>query len=172
MLVLLDTDIPYLEPLLFHLRNDPILKNYFTEKSFFMPKDDLISAAQEVIDKDCPSPRALWILPQDGIAINSTSNTLCKPIVSHTFNILLMIACIRDTFQMAKKDDKVYLSGEYMEMTAIRKAIMKSVLEFNKEKMKITTGRTFENIKFVKYQSLYPDDSFLVNNIEYNVTIL
>lgn len=171
LLLLLDTDLPYLEPLLFHLRKDETLKNYFTEKSFFMPKDDLISAVEEAIKNDCPAPRALWVLPQDGLAINS-NNTNCKPSISHTFNIMLMIACIRDSFQIVKKDNVVHLSGEYLEMTAIRKAIMKSVSEFNKLKNKEFTGRTFENIRFMKYQSLYPDDSFLVNNLEYNVTIL
>lgn len=169
--MLLDTDLPYLEPLLFHLRDDEILKKYFNEKSFFMPKDSLISAAKEVMDKDCPSPRALWILPQDSIAISPNPN--CKSPVSHTFNIMIFVYCIRDDFQLVKKDGVAHLDGQYIELTAIRKAVKKSVFDFNSINNKIFTGKKFENFVYQKDQMLYPDekDNFLVSNTEFQVKI-
>lgn len=170
VLVLLDTDLPYLEPLLFHLRNDDVLKKYFTEHSYFMPKNNLASAAEEAMKKDCPAPRALWILPQDNLAINKDG--VCLPKVHHTFYILIMVNCIRDQFQIIKRDGSVHLSGEYMEMTAVRKSVKRSVYNFNKSISQVVTSRSFENIMFKRDQMLYPDeDNFLVSNTEYQVTI-
>lgn len=169
--MLLDTDIPYLEPLLFHLQDDPVLKNFFTQFSFFMPKDGIAAAVAELKGSDCPAPRSIWILPQDGVAINGKNSVkqVCVPSVRHTFNILLFVSCIRDPFQVSFKDGKAILDGTYMEMSAIRKAVMKSVAGFNKKH----DGLKFENVMFEKYQSLYPQegDPFLVNNLDYSVTI-
>lgn len=172
--MLLDTDLPYLEPLLFHLQKDENLKLYFTQKSYFMPKDNLVSATKEMIGKDCPAPRALWILPQDNVAINPNGNCLSN--YNHTFYILILINCIRDKFQIIDKDGVAHLSGEYMEMTQVRKAIKKSINEFNKETSKIVTGKQFEKIAWVKDQSLYDNDeelkqNFLINNSEFTVKI-
>lgn len=173
--MLLDTDIPYLEPLLFHLQDDPVLKNFFTQFSFFMPKDGIAAAVAELKGSDCPAPRSIWILPQDGVAINGKNSVTqnCIPAVRHSFNILLFVSCIRDPFQVTFRDGKAFLNGTYMEMSAIRKAVMKSVAEFNKKNNAEISGRSFENVMFEKYQSLYPQegDPFLVNNLDYSVTI-
>ena len=56
--MLLDTDLPYLEPLLFWLRKDEKLKLLFSQDSFFMPHSNLITATEEAMKKDCPAPRA------------------------------------------------------------------------------------------------------------------
>ena len=165
--MLLDVDLPYLEPLLFHLRTDDRLKKYFTEKSFFMPKKDLISGIEEAIKSDCPAPRALWILPQDSIAVNTTNN--CKSQVRHTFYITVITKCIRDSFQIIKRDGKIHLAGEYMEMSEIRKQVKDSIYRFAQDN---NFNETYEKISFVKDQILTPDEeSFLVTNLEYQVTI-
>lgn len=166
--MLLDTDLPYLEPLLFHLRDDDKLKSHFTEKSFFMPKKDLISAVEDAIKADCPAPRALWILPQDTIAANQQVN--CKSQGRHTFYITIITQCIRDAFQITKKDNKLHLGGEYIVLSHLRKLVKQSVQEFVAQNSNF--NQNWEKITWMKDQILLPDDEgFLVTNIEYQITI-
>lgn len=169
---MLCVDVPYLEPLLFHLRNDEVLKKTFTEHSFFMPHSNIITATEEAIRKNCPSPRALWILPQDTIAANQSRT--CKPIGIHTFHIEIITHCIRDQFQISKNDNGLYLSGEYMELSKIRKQVKESVFYFAQESNNQMIKRSFENIVWVKDQMLYPnqDTKWLASALEYKVTIL
>lgn len=171
--MLLDTDLPYLEPLLFWLRNDPVLKNEFTDKSFFMPHSHLVSATEEAMQKDCPAPRALWILPQDTLAVSSQSN--CPSQGRHSFYIEIIVQCIRDTFQLSKgQDGEVHLTGQFMELAALRKLVKKSVLEFNRDwEKKHPIGRKFEKMAWVKDQMLYPteESKFLATAIQFDVNI-
>lgn len=169
--MLLNTDVPYLEPLLFHLRDDDSLKTYFTDKSFFMPHNHLVEATEEAMQKNCPAPRALWILPDDTIATNTQAN--CISPGRHTFRIELITQCIRNSFYLSKKDDGVILSGQYMELATIRKAVKKSVYEFNKQFQSKTQAPKFKDIVWIKDYMLYPDDNskFLATVLEFNVTI-
>lgn len=171
-LLLLDTDIPYLDPLLFHLREDPILKKYFTDKSYFMPHSNLITATEEAMKADCPAPRAIWVMPGDTVAPTPKAN--CRTIGNHTFNIIIFVQCIRDTFQLSLSEDKVVLTGQFMELAQIRKAVKKSILEFGKTYSQTFVNRTFEEIMWIGDQMLYPDDTnqFLVSSTEYQVKIL
>lgn len=174
--MLLDTDLPYLEPLLFHLKKDPVLQRYFTEKSYFMPKNSLVSAVNEVIKSDCPAPRAIWILPQDSIAASESYN--CIPKMVHTFYISIIVNCIRDQFQIVKgEDQKAHLSGEFMELSQIRKAVKKSVYAFAKKyNEENPTSIAFEKITWKKDQNLYPNDDdvekFLITALEFSVILL
>lgn len=162
-------DLPYLEPLLFHLRKDPVLQSYFTEKSFFMPKHVLAEATEEAMKKDCPAPRALWILPLNSDAVSPKAG--CREIANHTFNIVVFIQCIRDTFQLVQREGQVRLDGQYMELSRIRKAIKKSVRDFeNLNKSNLTNS--FSEITWVRDQNLYPDENnFLVTAMQYSVKI-
>lgn len=165
------TDIPYLEPLLFWLRMDEDLKHEFTEKSFFMPHSDLISATNEAMKKDCPAPRALWILPQDTLA--GQSRDTCKVSGVHTFNITLIVQCIRDQFQLVKRDGELKLEGQFMELMSLRKKVKASVLKFAKENAKPEKTKQFTDIFWVKDIMLYPDEEnkFLATSIEYQIKI-
>lgn len=169
---MLDTDIPYLEPLLFWLRNDPSLKEEFTEKSFFMPHNHLIAATKEAMAKDCPAPRALHILPGDNVALSLKSN--CHTPVEHSFYILIFVQCIRDQFNIFKKDGEVYLGGQFMELSELKKKVKKSILEFGKDWDKKNPYKKFNNIIYRGDQPLYPDDEnkFLVAKIDYTVSLL
>lgn len=169
---MLDTDVPYLEPLLFWLRNDPNLKDEFTEKSFFMPHNHLIAATKEAMAKNCPAPRALWILPSDNVARSLKAN--CNVTVEHSFHILIFVQCIRDSFNILKKDGTVYLGGQFMELSSLRKKVKKSVLEFGKDWEKKNPYTKFNEIIYRGDQPLYPDDEnkFLVSKTDYTVNLL
>lgn len=170
----LETDLPYLEPLLFHIRDDVGLKKHFTEKSFFMPTDSLVAAFNDVAAKKCPSPRTIWIMPQDGI-VQTQNNFDCDGPVVHTFNILIIVHCIRDEFRLSFDDEtkKTHLVGEYMELAHIRKLVRKSVRDFNRKNNASPANKKFEKLRLIKYSSLYPDkkNPFIVQNLEYNVNI-
>ena len=174
--MLLDTDIPYLEPLLFHLRNDPILKAQFTDHSFFMPHADLISATEDAMKKDCPAPRALWILPEDTIATARKNG--CNVPGNHTFRIEVVVQCIRDPFQLAKTGNstdgyQVRLQGQFMELMDLRKKVKASVKEFAKANELPGSPKLFTDIYWVKDSMLYPtgENRFLATAIEYQITI-
>ena len=168
--VVVVTDIPYLEPLLFWLRRDETLKRYFSDKSFFMPHNNLISATEEAMNKDCPAPRALWILPQDTLAGNAPAN--CKRPGLHTFYIQVIVQCIRDQFQIINKDGELKLEGQYMELAQARYAVKESVRAFNKQNDS-NISRKFEGVNWVKDMNLYPDNenAFLATALEYEVKI-
>ena len=174
--MLLDTDLPYLEPLLFHLKRDEKLKKYFTEKSYFMPKNSLVSAVKEATGKDCPAPRAIWILPQDNVAASENHN--CVPKMVHTFYISIIVNCIRDQFQLTKgSDNSPHLSGEYIELTEIRKYVKKSVYAFAKKWAEDNfSGSKFEKITWRKDLVMFPSDDdtdkFLITSLEFTVIIL
>ena len=171
----IDSDIPYLEPLLLHLRTDPKLQNEFTDKSFFMPHVNLLEATSEALSMDCPLPRALWILPGDSIATTAQQN--CQSPAKHTFHIQLIVQCIRDQFQISKKDDQFYLNGQAMELFSLRKLVKKSVVEFSRKWDKENNRQKFEKMLWVKDIMQYPDDNpenpnkFLATALEFSVTI-
>lgn len=167
--MLLDTDIPYLEPLLFHLKADEKLKKYFTDKSFFMPKHDMIDSIEEAISSSCPLPRALWILPQDTISVASRAG--CVAPGRHTFFIQIVTKCIKHEFLISKTDDGLKLTGDYMDLAKIRKAVKDSMVSFSKKTIGQVTA--YKDITWVKDQMLYPDqaEGFFVVNLEYSVII-
>lgn len=169
-MLLLTTDLPYLEPLWKWLRDDEILKKYFTEKSFFMPHADIISATQEAMKKDCPAPRALWILPQDTVAVGQREG--CKSPGIHTFHITLILQCIRNTFEVVKRENEIALEGQFMELSEIRKHVKESVSNFAKDYKK-KGGTAFANVSWSKDQMLYPNEetNFLATALEFQVTI-
>lgn len=162
-------DLPYLEPLLFHLRKDPILSEFFTEKSYFMPKHVLMEATKDAMAKDCPAPRALWILPANSTALSPKAG--CRPLANHSFNIVVIIQCIRDTFQLVERDGQVKLDGQYMELSRIRSAVKKSVSVFE-NKNKSNFNLAFSDITWMGDQNLYPDENnFLVTAMQFSVKI-
>lgn len=165
---MLNVDLPYLEPLLFFLREDESLKSFFTKKSFFMPKSDLIEAIDKAINSDCPAPRSLWILPQDTSATISNPRNCMSPGL-HTFLIQIIVQCIRDPFTIKKnEDDSLYLDGQFMVLSEIRKAVKKSVVKFSKEK-----HEGFSDLHWRSERMLYPEDgqNFLITSLEYQVKI-
>jgi len=167
----IDSDLPYLEPLLMWLRNDESLKPYFTDKSFFMPKLDLQKAADEALKGDCPSPTALWIFPMDTDAASTT--TECRSAGTHSFAIVLWVQCIRESFELVKRDGEVVLGGQFMELTTMRKAVKKSIAAFAKDNTSKFPNRFFEKVIWLRDRNLYPqEDSFLGTSIEYRVNIL
>ena len=169
--MLIDTDVPYLEPLWRWLRGDEKLKKYFTEASFFMPHNDMVSAAIDAIQSKCPAPRALWIIPNDTRAV--TKKPGCKSPGNHIFYITIIIQCIRDQFQVAKEDGEVRLQGQFMELSEIRKHVKESVLRFHNDYVK-KGGKAFENLYWTGDQMFYPPEDkkgFLITASEFQVTI-
>lgn len=167
----LNTDVPYLEPLLFHLKNDPDLKKEFTEKSFFMPHHDMVTAAEEAMKKDCPAPRSIWILPGDSTAL--TTQIGCSPKAQANFTILIMVQCIRNTFDLSVGDDptRVVLNGQAMELYMLRKLVKKSVHKFALENMAKPVS-TFQDVSWVRDQTLYPsEEKFLATAVEFTVKV-
>lgn len=163
-------DIPYLEPLLMWLRNDEILKDHFTEKSFFMPHKDLLASTSEAIEKDCPAPRALWIIPGESISLNQKPG--CRSISTHTFNISIFVQCIRSSFELVKRNDEVRLGGQYMELAHLRMLVKDSVHRFMIDHEKKSGRRLFSDLVWIKDQSLFPDeDAFLVTALEFQIKI-
>jgi len=164
------TDIPYLNPMWRWLREDPSLKSEFTDKSFFMPHSDLISATVEAMKKDCPAPRALWILPQDTLA--GARREGCRSPGTHTFYIQIIVQCIRDTFQIVKRDNEVVLEGQFMELCALRKKVKDSVLAFGND-YKNKTPVKFDKLYWVKDTMLYPsgEQKFLSTAIQFEINI-
>lgn len=167
---MLQVDIPYLEPLWIHLREDEVLKQHFTDRSYFMPHSHLIAATEEAMKKDCPAPRALWILPGDSLASTARAPAGCKVPSTHTFYIQIIVQCIRDAFQVVRKGDSIGLDGQFMELSFLRSKVKESVLRFSAKQDK---SLGFENIIWRKDSILYPSDesSFLATASEFNVTI-
>lgn len=165
---MMNTDVPYLQPLLFHLRDDAILKQHFTDRSYFMPKNDLVSAIDEAIKNDCPAPRALWILPQETVATNPKPG--CKSPGRHSFYITIITQCIRDAFELYEIDGELTLKGQYMELAMLRQLVKDSIQQFSK---KTFMNAGFMNVTWVRDQMLYPDEQeqFLVTTLQYEVTI-
>lgn len=170
--MLLDTDLPYLEPLLLHLREDETLKQYFTRDSFFMPQASFISAINEAVNKNCPAPRSIWILPQD--TISGTKKDGCASIGIHNFFIVIFVQCIRDTFVFKEENGRAVLSGQFMELTHLRKLVKKSVFNFaKKHEASMVHPKRYEKISWNKDQMLYPQEhQFLATSIDYTVQIL
>lgn len=163
------TDVPYLEPLLFWLRKDQALKKYFTDKSFFMPKHTLVQATEEALKKDCPAPRALWILPSDTSSV--TTRPGCKSVGLHTFHIVVYVQCIRDAFELVERDGLPELSGQYMELSKIRKEVKRSIVDFENNNREAVSTK-FADMVWVRDQNLYPDENnFLSTAIEFQVKI-
>lgn len=164
-------DIPYLEPLLFYLQKDETLKSYFTDKSFFMPKHTLVEATEEAMKKDCPAPRALWILPENTNAITPKSG--CMVTGNHTFNIIVFVQCLRDTFQLSKGNDgKIKLTGQYMELAEIRMAVKKVMNNFAKETQRKFMETRYSDIAWLRDINLYADENnFLTTALQYSVKI-
>ena len=163
------TDIPYLEPLLFHLRNDESLKGHFTEKSFFMPHHDLVDAIMETGSADCVLPKSLWILPQDTEAIQKRVG--CKSTGLHSFSIAIAVKCIRNPFILVKKDDGVHLVGQFMELTEIRKLVKDSVHRFANENQ---MNQKFSDIIWIGDRVLYPsgeDQVLIATSINFEIKI-
>lgn len=167
----IDNDIPYLEPLLFHLREDKTLKQYFTEKSFFMPLSNLVSGIEEAMKKNCPAPRALWILPGDTNAKTYKAN--CKNPGEHSFRVILFVQCIRDQFQLSRIGNEIKLTGQFMELAKIRKALKDSILKFGCKWSVENNNYMFGNVTWMGDEPLYPQDgeNFIINSTRYNVTI-
>lgn len=168
----METDLPYLEPLLFWLRSDETLKQFFTEKSFFMPHSDMVSGIKDLIEKSCPV-RALWIQPQDTLA--ATNRPGCNNPGNHTFYITLIVPCIRNQFELFKTSaSEIKLGGQFMELIKIRKAVKKSVHNFYIDSQKNPSPK-FNNMVWRKDQMLYPsgdeDVGFLATAIQFDVTI-
>ena len=163
-------DLPYLEPLLMWLRNDETLKEVFTDKSFFMPKLDLAKATTEALQKECPAPRALWIFPLDTDAISQKEG--CRNQGSHSFGIIIYVQCIRQPFELIKKESKVILGGEFMELIHIRALVKDSLRRFAIKNSK-DINKKFEKVVWTRDRNLYPEsDAFLGTSIEYKVNIL
>lgn len=167
---MLNVDLPYLQPLLFWLRDDVNLKNYFTQKSFFMPKNDLIAAIDEAMQTDCPAPRSLWILPQETLASVANSRGCLSPGI-HTFLIEIIVQCIRDPFILRETSEgEMFLDGQFMKLSQIRKAVKKSITQFSKEN---TYKSLFTDLNWRSDRMLYPDGEakFLITSLEYQVKI-
>lgn len=166
----LKTDLPYLQDLTFWLQKDENLKRFFTEKSFFMPRNDLISAIENAIKSNCPAPRALWILPADTTA--APVNTInCKSPGLHTFHIVIMVQCARDNFQVIKKNDDVYLGGPFMELAEIRACVKESIRAFAKDNTS-KISRAYEKIAWRGDQPLFPsEEGYIVSSTEYEIVI-
>lgn len=166
------TDIPYLEPLLFHLRQDPELKKFFTDKSFFMPHHDLVEAITDSSNPDCPLPRSLWILPGDTAAINRKPG--CVSAGLHSFSIAIAVKCIYDAFTLSKKNDgDIHLEGQFMELTRLRKLVKKSVNTFAKNLIHVNESK-YNDLVWIGDQNLYPNEEqkkILATAINFEVTI-
>jgi len=166
----MQVDLPYLEPLLFHLRNDESLKAFFTDRSFFMPKHTLVEATEEATKSDCPAPRALWILPGDSEA--AAQKPGCASPMLHSFYIVVFVQCMRDTFELVKRQGGLELAGQYMELSKIRKAVKKSVNQFESKNRAGAGFLPYREITWQRDQNLYPEeDNFLTTAMHYNVLI-
>lgn len=168
---MLTTDIPYLDPLLMWLRADEDLKKEFTEKSFFMPHADLLSAVVDLAKKDCPSPRALWIFPGDSQAVQQRPG--CRAQARHQFSISIFLQCIRNSFELSKTDNGIHLSGQFMEMTKLRKIVKSSVHKFSLKEEGVLLSKPFEGLRWTGDRIMYPREDFnlLGTSIEFEVLI-
>lgn len=165
------TDLPYLEPLTLWLQRDENLKNHFTEKSFFMPHADLITATEEAMKKDCPAPRALWIIPQDTVA--QTRKPGCRSPGIHTFYISIITQCIRESFYFSKDGTGVHLAGPFMDLAELRLFVKNSVMAFMNNYAKPGSPNKFGDLVWIKDQMLYPngESKFLITTLQFEVKI-
>lgn len=169
-----NVDLPYLNPLLVHLRSDPSLEIFFSKADFFaMPKTDLADL-ESALKKGSRSPRSLWVFP--GSSTNAAPGQRiknCTPQAEHTFNIVIIFQCIRDTFEFKKDQNTnaVYLDGQFMELSEARRAVKKSITEFNK---KLDYSEPFEFISWNSDEMLFPEgeNSHLMSSSSFRTIIL
>lgn len=170
-----NVDIPYLEPLMKHLRTDAELEKFFTKEDFFaMPKADL-SDLEGALKKDCPSPRSVWVFPGLSQAESAIRSPNCFPKALHSFNVVVVFQCIRDTFTMVKDDSGVHMDGTFMEMSEARKALKKSINNFNKiVNQNVSVNYGFDFINWLSDEMLYPEEGnkFLVSSSVFQTKIL
>lgn len=170
-----DVDLPYLEPLMKHLRSDVELEKIFTKEDFFaMPKADL-GDLEAALKKDCPSPRSVWVFPGLSQAESTTRSPTCFPKTIHNFNVVIVFQCIRDTFTMVKDNDGVHLDGTFMELSEARKALKQSITRFNKNINQNPSIRyDFDFINWLSDEMLYPDDGnkLLISSSVFQTKIL
>lgn len=164
-------DLPYLEPLWKWLREDSTLKSQFTDKSFFMPHHELVSAALEAAKKDCPMPRSIWIIPGD--TVSATEKPGCAAIGLHDFSVVIFVQCIRDAFQISKNGDDYSLKGQFMEMIELRRLVKQSIRNFSKAAEANFINRKYEGLRWVGDANLYPTDEMkmLAVEIRYQVRL-
>lgn len=168
-----NTDVPYLEPLLKHFRADPNLEKYFSKKDFFaMPKADLADL-ESAMKVDCPSPRSLWIFPGTNQAQSQTRIPNCMPKMLHNFNIVITFQCIRNAFEQKFDGTDVYLDGSFMELSEARKAVKKSLNDFNKSMDIVANNQGYDFIGWISDEMLYPEDveGFLISNSVFQTII-
>ncbi len=169
-----NTDLPYLNPLMVHLRKDADLEKFFAKKDFFaLPKADINDLSEE-IKKKCPSPRSIWVFP--GTSVNAAPQQRipnCTPKAIHNFNIVIVFQCIRDIFEFKKDQEttEVYLDGQFMELAEARKAVKKSITNFNRS---LKNTEAFEFIAWSNDEMLYPeeDDNKLMSSLSFSTIIL
>ncbi len=170
-----NTDVPYLEPLLAHLKKDVTLEKYFSKKDFFaMPKADLADL-EKALSNDC-APRSLWIFPGNNTAFNpgQVRSPNCMPKLLHSFNIVITFNCVRNPFEPKFDGTEVYLDGSFMELSEARKAIKKSIHNFNKTLNVLGVSHGFDFISYLSDEMLYPEgaEGFLISNSVFQTLIL
>lgn len=166
-------DLPYLEPLLFHLRKDSELKTFFDEEGIFaLPKPDQ-SDLERALKKDCPNPRAAWIFPGPSTPMQQ-GNTGCPPKIIHSFAIVVSVQCQGASFDFLKDNGEVYLDGSYMELCEGRVLIKESVDRFMCKMSKDYTKK-FDNMLWTGDSIVWPSEEvggdYIMTQINYSVNI-
>ena len=143
----MQVDLPYLEPLMLHLKSDSDLKALFGQKNFFAgPNIDLDEMSKQA-EAEGRNIRYLWVYPASSKA-KSQNPSSCFPIVEHTVAVVLIGSCPRGKFSWIAVDDEVKLKGTVMEMLEIRCAFKKSIQAFANNN-RAQRGQGFQNLRWI-----------------------
>lgn len=154
------SDIPYLEDLILYLKSHEDIKECFpaigSVKISVGPRD-----LEEIIKKDCPYDKALYIYPE---RIKRTSEKRLPCIkAEQVLGIAIVKRCTGKHFEYEKNSaGELVLSGDYMEVACLRKKVLDAMKCFNSE-----------NVTDFWWSSTFATttaDCLLISGIEYGVT--
>ena len=171
---------PYLEPLLYFLKDDAELAKYFQAKDFFRPIGDIDKGLDELTKTGCIDYKSLWIGPSASTAINT--DTACNIGRDHGFQVIVNIPCGEGLFVLGHEDPKdsdspIKLQGSFMELSHIGSVVIDAISRFSKAifSLPVTSKgySSFDEIIFVGDRILQPtqNKTFVTLILDYSIQI-
>lgn len=153
------TDLPYLEELVIHLKNDEGVKKAFPgigSVKVFVNPDEI----KELKKSDCPYKEAIWIFPGQ-IRRKASSNRLC-PVAVHTFGLVILKKVNGKHFEWSQGGEgELNLDGDYIDLAKSRRVV--------KDAMKCFSPDSLIELDWQSTNAAKMIDCWLASTIEYRV---
>ena len=160
------THVPYLEPLVNHIKNCDVLASDCPEV--------IVKSKYRGIDEDNQCVPAIWIIPCESTA-KSTSKAGCKTVLDHKIRICVVVRCpssTRNHFDQSIDGTVTELLGPYVDGALLLKKLHECIEEYNCDIENVSHGQSATE-RFSIRQILKPDEhnGHLIHCIEYQTRI-